>query len=78
MAGRALMSCSLIALALSTVSLEIQAQRPVARDLDGIWSYATMTPLERPRDLASKPVLTPAEAADYERQTIERQSKFIN
>jgi len=45
---------------------------------EGVWNYATMTPLERPRDLAGKPVLTPAEAADYERQTIERQSATNN
>ena len=32
-------------------------------DLEGVWTYATMTPLERPRDLAAKSVLTDAEAA---------------
>ena len=78
MARRALTSCSLIALALSTVSLGIQAQRPAAGDLEGIWNYATMTPLERPRDLAAKPTLTPAEAAEYERQTRERQAGTHN
>ena len=39
-------------------------------DLQGIWTYATMTPLERPRDLASKPVLTADEAAAYERRPL--------
>jgi hypothetical protein len=78
MSRRTLSSCSLIALALSTVSPGIQAQRPVVGDLDGIWNYATMTPLERPRDLAGKPTLTPAEAADYERQTSERQGATNN
>ena len=78
MARRALTSCSLVAVAISTVSLALQAQRPAAGDLDGIWTYATMTPLERPRDLAAKPVLTPAEAAEYERQTIERQRTTNN
>jgi len=38
-------------------------------DLQGIWSTSTLTPLERPPDLAGKPVLTPAEAAAYEKQT---------
>src|SRR5712664_3678717 len=47
-------------------------------DLSGIWNYATMTPLERPRELAGKEVLTDAEAAAYERQTIERQSVTNN
>ena len=38
-------------------------------DFQGVWNYATMTPLERPRDLAAKSVLTADEAAEYERQT---------
>jgi hypothetical protein len=78
MGRRGLTTCSLIATAIATASLAIQAQRPAAGTLDGIWNYATMTPLERPRDLAAKPVLTAAEAADYERQTIERQSATNN
>jgi hypothetical protein len=47
-------------------------------DLQGVWNYATMTPLERPRDLADKRVLTPDEAAEYERQTTERQAATNN
>ena len=78
MARCALTSWSLIAAAVATGSLAIQAQRPAAGDLDGIWNYATMTPLERPRDLAAKPSLTPAEAAEYERLTIERQAAANN
>ena len=78
MARRALTSCSLVAFALATGSLAIHAQRSAVGDLDGIWTYATMTPLERPRELAAKPVLTAAEAAEYERQTIERQTATNN
>ena len=37
-----------------------------------------MTPLERPRDLAAKAVLTPAEAGEYERRTIARQGDTNN
>src|SRR3984893_18840873 len=37
-------------------------------DLQGIWTTATLTPLERPPELAGKPVLTQAEAAAYEKQ----------
>ncbi len=36
-------------------------------DLQGTWSYATMTPLERPKELARKPLFTKAEAEAYER-----------
>src|SRR6185369_43097 len=78
MAHRALTSYSLIAMAVATASLGIHAQRTAPGDLEGIWNYATMTPLERPRDLAGKPSLTPAEAADYERQTLERQTATNN
>jgi len=42
-------------------------------DLRGIWNYATMTPLERARELAEKATLTEEEAAAYERQFLERQ-----
>src|ERR1700726_1810717 len=31
-------------------------------DLQGVWGYATITPLERPRDLAGKEVFTDQEA----------------
>ena len=41
-------------------------------DLQGIWSNATITPLERPADLAGKPTFTPEEAAAYEKKVVER------
>jgi hypothetical protein len=41
-------------------------------DLQGIWSNATVTPLERPAELAGKAFFTPAEAAAYEKQMVER------
>jgi len=36
-------------------------------DLEGIWSYATVTPLERPAELAGKEFWTAQEAAAYEK-----------
>ena len=41
-------------------------------DLQGIWTNATLTPLERPRELAGKEFFTEKEAADYEKQVRER------
>ena len=38
-------------------------------DLQGTWDYGTITPLERPKDLASKPVLSDEEAAAFEART---------
>jgi hypothetical protein len=37
-------------------------------DLQGTWTNATITPFERPVDLAAKPVLTPQEAAEIEKR----------
>ena len=41
-------------------------------DLQGIWSNTTITPLERPSDLAGKQTFTAQEAAAYERQIVDR------
>ena len=37
-----------------------------APDLQGIWDFRTITPMERPAELAGKAVLTAEEAADFE------------
>ena len=47
-------------------------------DLQGTWIYATMTPLERPRDFGDKATLTDDEAAAYEKQTNDRQARGNN
>jgi len=44
-------------------------------DLQGIWSTATITPLERPADLAGKATFTEQEAAEYERRVVERTNR---
>jgi hypothetical protein len=48
-----------------------------APDLQGTWNYATMTPLERPRDL-DKAVLSAEEASAYETRTNDRQRAANN
>lgn len=40
-------------------------------DLQGIWTNATLTPLERPAALANKPTLTTAEASAFEKRAKE-------
>ena len=47
---------------------EVSAQTP---DLEGFWSTSTLTPLERPPELAGKAFFTEKEAAEYERRTLE-------
>lgn len=39
-------------------------------NLEGIWSNATITPLERPKELAGKEFFTEQEAADYEKTVV--------
>ncbi len=42
-----------------------------APDLDGVWDFRTITPLERPAALQGKSVLTAEEAAEFTRQSAE-------
>jgi hypothetical protein len=63
-------------LAAAAVAAPLSAQSPRPRDghpdLQGIWNFSSLTPLERPAQFADKPVLTDAEAAEFERETLER------
>src|SRR5687768_1314763 len=45
-------------------------------DLTGLWDFRTITPLERPANIADKEFLTEAEAAQLERETIERNEEI--
>ena len=42
-------------------------------DLQGVWSFATATPLERPKEFADKAFLTEKEVAEFEKQLAVRQ-----
>ena len=44
-------------------------------DLQGTWSTATITPFERPADLAGKEFFTELEAKEFERQTLARTNR---
>jgi hypothetical protein len=63
------------------VSADVGAQvRPVARaadghaDLQGVWEFATLTPLQRPAQFADKPFLTEAEARRFGQQVDREQN----
>jgi len=43
-------------------------------DLQGIWDFRTLTPLERPKELAGKEFLTDVEVAEFEQQTLEQRN----
>jgi hypothetical protein len=44
-------------------------------DLQGIWTNTTLTPMERPRDLAGKEFFTAQEAAAYEKRILENREQ---
>ena len=46
-------------------------------DLQGVWDYRTLTPLERPADQAERAFLTEEEAAALERTTVERNERLL-
>jgi len=48
-----------------------RALRDSQANFEGIWNSATVTPLERPRQLKDKPFFTPGEAAEWEQQAAE-------
>jgi hypothetical protein len=73
----------LVILLLSADAVSTMAQGPPAAsttpdgqpDLQGIWINPTITPFERPPALAGKAFLTPEEAAELEKRTLERRAE---
>ena len=47
-------------------------------DLQGVWNFATLTPLERPRELAEKEVLTDQEAVEFEKLTLKERTATLS
>ena len=56
------------------LSPALRAQTPAVhpRDLEGVWGFATLTPLERPAEFADRPFVSDADAAEWARQQLER------
>ncbi len=76
--NRGLAAASVVAVAVASAAAGTEARMPVVqgqRDLQGIWSNATITPLERPKDLAGKEFFTEAEAIAYEKRVLEESNK---
>jgi hypothetical protein len=46
-----------------------------SRDLDGVWTFSTLTPLERPAEFVGRPFFTDKEAAEFEKRTIDRNDR---
>ena len=55
--------------------------RPVAGpqssvpNLEGVWNFSTLTPLERPAEFAGKPTMTDAEAVAYAQRIVEQSNR---
>src|SRR4249919_801114 len=72
-----------VPLVLYLAILPLQAQKKWAPphtpdgqpDLQGVWGFATITPLERPNDLAGKQFFTQSEAVEYEKSFLERNNR---
>src|SRR5262252_3504049 len=47
-------------------------------DLQGTWNYSTLTPLERPRDLADKAFFSELEAAEFENRARQNRNVDLN
>src|SRR5262249_47286247 len=44
-------------------------------DMSGTWTNITITPLERPKELAGKEFFTPEEAVAYEKSTVQNRNR---
>jgi len=75
---RVLASVCGLAVAAVLASAETPARMPVLHgqpDFQGIWTNATITPLERPKELADKEFFTEKEVAEYEKRVLEESNK---
>ncbi len=70
---------SAILLALPALALAQEAPQTAwgAPDLQGVWDFRTITPLQRPEDLGDKAFLTEEEAAERERAAVERDAELL-
>ena len=73
-----------VGLALTPALAAAQSAAATARtpwgdpDIQGVWDYRTLTPLERPEDLGDKAFLTAEEAAEIEQETLARNELLLN
>jgi hypothetical protein len=76
-----LVLCAVALVEVLAQSTAPRAATPVPRlpdgrpDLSGVWSFATLTPLERPAELAGKATLTEEEAAALQKRTLAVQNR---
>ena len=82
--GRSMAALSIVALlglaALPAAAPAQDAPRTAwgAPDLQGVWDFRTITPLQRPEDLGDKAFLTEEEAVEREQAAVERDIRLWN
>jgi hypothetical protein len=73
--GRAVALGTMIIVPVAVMAQAQATRTPDGRpDLQGTWSFATLTPMERPAEFANKPMLTEEEARKYAQDRRERQN----
>jgi hypothetical protein len=65
-----LVSLALVVALTPTLVFAQKQRSSTPSDLQGIWTNATVTPLERPKQFEAKEFLTKAEAAEWEKQAV--------
>ena len=71
----------IVGVALSAIPVAAQTAPRTAwgqPDLQGIWDFRTITPLQRPEELADKEFLTAEEAANLEQAAVDRNTDLAN
>ena len=67
----------LLALPVLAVAQEAPETAWGAPDLQGVWDFRTITPLQRPSDLGDKEFLTEEEAAEREARAVQRDQELL-
>ena len=68
----------MFAAAQSTNTTELPRTSWGAPDLQGVWDFRSLTPMQRPEELANKAFLTEEEAASLEQDAIDRNERLLN
>ena len=75
---RTLIAAALLMLPAFVLAQEAPRTAWGAPDLQGVWDFRTITPLQRPTDLGDKAFLTEEEAAERERAAIDRNLELLD
>ena len=86
MTGRCLVTALTVSVIASLTPAPVSAQAASAQprtpwgtpDLQGVWDFRTITPLQRPEALGDQEFLTEEEAANLEQEAVDRDERLLN